>query len=68
MQGRRLTIPRMRINDRSFELAEAGEENYQKNVAMAFRNCIKKEYGFDPGWIDYDLLQFTALAAVPAQP
>ena len=68
MPSRRLTIKRMRINDQSFMRAQAGEDNYQKSVAMAFRNCVIKEYGFDPGYIEYLLLQFTALASVPPQP
>jgi hypothetical protein len=61
-------IDRMRINDKTYLLASNGEKNYQKNVAMAFRSRVKKDFGFDPGWIDYELLDFKDLATVAAQP
>ena len=68
MPSRRLTISRMRFNDEMFEKAKTGSKNHQDSIAIAFGKMVKKNYGVDPGWVDYKLLRFTALAAVPAQP
>ena len=63
-----ITVNRMRINDNTMSRAEDGEPNYEKNVAMAFRRRVEKDQGFDPGWIDFDELEFTVLQGLDAVP
>ena len=66
--SRGLKVARMNFTDSQMNKAKAGESNHQKGVAKAFRERIKKDYGYDPGFIEYRLMRFKALAAVPAQP
>ena len=63
-----VTVKRMRINDNSMMRAKNGEPNYEKNVAMAFRRRVQKDNGFDPGWIDFDELDFEPIQALDAVP
>ena len=58
----------MRFNDEMFKKAESGSKNHQDSIAIAFGKMVKKDYGIELRWVDYDLLTFKALAAVPAQP
>ena len=61
-------MKRMRINNKTMSLAQSGEENYEKNVAMAFRRLATKTLGYDPGWIDFDELDFEPIQALDAVP
>lgn len=49
-------------------LAKSGEANYEKTVAMAFRRRVEKDQGFDPGWIDFDELDFEPIQELDAVP
>ena len=62
------TVKRMRINDTTMSRAENGEINYENNIAMAFRRRFEKDNGYDPGWIDFDELEFTVLEALGSVP
>lgn len=63
-----ITVKRMRINDKTMNLAKSGEANYEKTVAMAFRRRVEKDQGFDPGWIDFDELDFEPIQELDAVP
>lgn len=58
---------RLRINDDVMRRAGAREVNYQKKVAMQFREQLKKSSG-DPGWVEFDDLSFTQVGTVAGTP
>jgi len=58
----------MRINDKVMNRAKNGGDNYEKSVAMAFRRRVVKDQDFDPGWIDFDELEFTPIQALDSVP
>ena len=63
-----VTFKRMRINNQTMMRARSGEENYEKNVAMAFRRLATKTLGYDPWWIEFDELEFEPIQALDAVP
>lgn len=58
---------RMRITDQVMQRALAGHENYKKNVAIAYLNRVKKDRGFDPGWVEFSDLNFVVIRELDAE-
>jgi len=61
------SVMRMRITDQVMQRALAGHKNYKKNVAKAFRERVKKDYGSDPGWVEFSDLDFVVIRELDAE-
>ncbi len=54
------------ISDSAMRYANTGKENYRQMISIAFRNRIKEKEGQDPGWIEFDDLEFDVIRTVRA--
>jgi hypothetical protein len=56
------------ISRKTMDLALKGDATGMKSVAVRYRRRVKKVFGRDPGWVDFEDLWFRRLGMLEIMP